>query len=120
MTSLTIILIAVTTLLVIQFFLMYYFWKKRSTMKANGEALEDEVTKQVKHEAGYNTYWTSWWMWLGIFVLDTFGVFTSNGEIRVNWVIWSGVMVMKAIYTINHFLLNRKLKILDENEHVIS
>ncbi|MHA2169796.1 MAG: hypothetical protein ACXAB7_07885 [Candidatus Kariarchaeaceae archaeon] len=116
MTSLTIILIAVVTLLVIQLFLMYYFWKKRSMMKVNGEALEDEVTKMIKHEAGYNTYWISWWMWLGIFVLDSFGVFTSSGEIRVNWVIWSGVMIMKGIYTINHFLFNRNLKIVDRDE----
>ncbi|MHA2278733.1 MAG: hypothetical protein ACXAC2_23390 [Candidatus Kariarchaeaceae archaeon] len=116
MTSKTLILIAVVTLLVIQVFLMYYFRKKGSTMRANGETLEDEVTKMVKHEAGYNTYWTSWWMWLGIFVLDSFGVFTSNGEIRVNWVIWSGIMIMKAIYTINQFMLNRNLKIVDRDD----
>ncbi|MCE7737608.1 MAG: hypothetical protein GPJ54_22145 [Candidatus Heimdallarchaeota archaeon] len=120
MTNLTIIFIAVVTLLVIQLSIMYYFWKKRSTMRAKGESLEDEVTKMVKHEAGYNTYWTSWWMWLSIFVLDTFGVFTSSGAIRVNWVIWLGIMVMKGIYTINHFLINRKLKIQDGNENVIS
>lgn len=116
MTSLTIILFTVVTLLVIQLFLMYYFLKKRSTMKANGETLEDEVTMMVKHQAGYNTYWISWFMWLGIFVLVSFGVFTSSGEIRVTWVIYSGIMAMKAIYIINHFLLNRNLKIVDRVE----
>ncbi len=83
-------------------------------MRANGETLEDEVTRMVKHEAGYNTYLISWFMWLGIFILDTFGIFSSSGEIRVNWVIWSGIMVMKGIYTFNNFVLNRNLKIVDQ------
>ena len=108
MTDLAIILLIVGALLVVQIVVMIYFYIKRADQKARGLILEDELTQTIKHRAGYHTYWIAWVMWLGIFVLDSFGILSGTGEIKPNWVIWSGVMIMWAIYNLNIFLLKRE------------
>jgi hypothetical protein len=104
------ILITVSVLLVVQAIVIFYFFRKRADMKARGEILEDEFTQKVKHRAGYNTYWISWFIWLGIFVVDSLGILSGTGEIKPNWAIWTGAMVMWAIYNTNILLLRRDKK----------
>ena len=107
MVELSSILITVGALLAAQLLAKFYFYRKRQGMKAKGLILEDELTQKVKQKAGYYTYWISWFMWLGIFVVDSFGIFSGTGEIKPNWVIWTGVMVMWAVYNTNIFLQRR-------------
>lgn len=110
MVDLATILITVGVLLVVQIVVILYFYRKRADMKARGEILEDELIQKIKHRAGYNTYWITWFIWLGIFVVDSLGIFSGTGEIRPNWVIWSGIMIMWAIYNGNILLLRRDKK----------
>lgn len=83
--------------------------RTRRQKRARGELLKDELTEKVKQRAGYLTYWISWYPWLAIFVLDSFGVLPYSEGIRPNWVIWSGVMVMWLIYNINVYMARRTL-----------
>ena len=107
MADLSTILIIVGALLVVQIVLKFYFNRKRANQKSRGLILEDEFTQKVKHKAGYHTYWIAWVMWLGIFVLDSFGILSGTGEIKPNWVIWIGAMVMWAVYNTSILLLRR-------------
>jgi len=101
------ILITVGVLLVVQIVVIFYFFRKRASLRSQGLILEDEFTQKVKQKAGYRTYWIAWIMWLGIFVLDSFGILSGTGEIKPNWVIWTGTMIMWAIYNTNILLLRR-------------
>ena len=93
-------------MLILQLSITYYYFKKRAAMRASGEILEDELSQIIKHRAGYRTSWISWFTWITIFAMDSLGVF-NDGEIRMNWVMWSGIMLMWFVYNTNLFLLKR-------------
>ncbi|MCY3414439.1 MAG: DUF2178 domain-containing protein [Candidatus Heimdallarchaeota archaeon] len=99
MTGLAIILTAAIIILVIQLGVTYYVLNERKKRKQRGEILDDELSTRVNEKAGYQTYKITWVMWLLIFIVDSSGILPGDEGIEMNWFLWSGVMIMWAIFT---------------------
>ncbi|MHA2277614.1 MAG: hypothetical protein ACXAC2_17680 [Candidatus Kariarchaeaceae archaeon] len=97
------ILIVLAITFVVQAIILFVVLNKFRKDRAQWYPLQDDMSTQIFYKSGAYSFWLSWPLWLGIFIISSL-----SGEIQPNWDIYIGVMGMMIIFITTNFIVKKK------------